>query len=180
MMRSVLAVMVCVAISASAMAADFPLTGTNTKVEFTGTKKDGKHDGGFKKVTGTAKVSGTDMTTLEIEVDIETESLYSDDNKLTGHLKSPDFFAVKQHPKATFKSKKVEASGKTYNITGELTLLGKTKEVTFPASVKAENKSLTVKSEKFKIKRSEFGMTYGAGKVDDEVSITVSFEAEQK
>ena len=42
-----------------ALAADtkFPLTGGDTTVEFTGTKKDGKHDGGFKKLAGTATVS---------------------------------------------------------------------------------------------------------------------------
>src|SRR6202011_1457450 len=45
----------------------FPLTGKNTKIEFIGTKPNGKHDGGFEKVTGTASASG-DAATLKLEV----------------------------------------------------------------------------------------------------------------
>src|SRR5688572_17686342 len=82
------------------------LDGTNTKIEFVGTKPNGKHEGGFKNVAGTAV--GAEPTDLKIDVEIDTTSLYSDNPKLTQHLKSPDFFGVKTHPKAKFVSTKVE------------------------------------------------------------------------
>src|SRR5688572_19651171 len=72
----------------------FALTGENTKVTFTGYKPNGKHDGGFAKLAGTATVTDGKPETLKIDVTIDTDSLHSDDAKLTGHLKSPDFFAV--------------------------------------------------------------------------------------
>src|SRR5258707_1390331 len=75
---------------------NFTLDGKNTKIEFTGTKPGGKHVGGFKDLTGTA--SGADATSLKLEVDIDTTSLYSDNGKLTNHLKSADFFEVKTYP----------------------------------------------------------------------------------
>ena len=68
---------------------------------------------------------------------IETDSLYSDNAKLTAHLKSPDFFDVKTNPKAKFVSTKVEKDGHKYKVTGELTLNGKTKEISFPAKITA-------------------------------------------
>src|SRR5205823_2028018 len=113
----------------------FTLTGENTKIEWTGTKKDGKHEGGFKKLTGTANVTDKGIT---LEVEIDCDSIYSDNNQLTGHLKSPDFFDVKDKPKSTFKSKKVEKKDKNYTVTGDFTLHGKTKEIRFAAESKSD------------------------------------------
>ncbi len=161
-----------------ALAADgkFTLTGENTKVEFTGTKAEGKHDGGFKKLSGTAAVTGSDPTTARIEVTIDTDSLYTDNAKLTGHLKSPDFFDVKTNPTAKFVSSRVEKDGAKYKITGELTLNGKKKEITFPATITTTGGALKIDSA-FKINKTDFGMTYGQGKIHDEVTIKVKVDA---
>lgn len=153
--------------------AKYALTGDNTKVEWTGTKSDGKHSGGFKKVTGTA--TGGKATDLKLDVVIDCDSLYSDSDKLTGHLKSPDFFSVKEHPTAKFVSKSIEKDKKGYKVTGDLTLLGKTKEISFPAEIGTDGK-LTLKAD-FKIKRGDFGMTYGKGKVDDDVALKLNVDA---
>ncbi|OWK40513.1 YceI family protein [Fimbriiglobus ruber] len=152
------------------------LTGENTKIEFTGTKKEGKHDGGFKKLTGTATAEGTDPTTLKIDVTIETGSLYSDNAKLTEHLKAPDFFDVKTNPTAKFTSTKVEKDGEVYKVSGDLTINGKTKAISFPASVTVADGKLTLASE-FKINRNDFGITYGAGKIDDDVALRIKVDA---
>jgi polyisoprenoid-binding protein YceI len=156
----------------------FALTGENTKVKFVGYKPNGKHEGGFAKLSGTATVTDAKPETLKIDVTIDTDSLHSDDTKLTGHLKSPDFFAVKDHPKATFKSTKVEKTGTGYNVTGDLTMLGKTKAVTFPATVTVTGDSLLLTTE-FKINRNHWGMTYGAGKVNDMVDLKVNVNAKK-
>jgi polyisoprenoid-binding protein YceI len=154
----------------------FALTGDNTAVTFTGFKKGGKHDGGFKKVTGTATVPDGDLTKLAIEATIDTDSLYSDNEGLTKHLKNPDFFGVKDNPTATFKSTKVEKTEKGYTVSGELTLLGKTKPVTLPSTIEVKDGKLALASE-FKIKRFDWGMTFGKGMVDDEVSLKLKIDA---
>ena len=166
-----------------ALAADgkFTLTGENTKIEFTGSKKAGKHDGGFKKLSGTATVTGTDPTTAKIEVTIETDSLYSDDPKLTGHLKSPDFFDVKTNPTAKFISTKVEKlpdAKDVYKVTGDFTLNGKKREISFPAKITVGNGKLKLGSE-FKINRMDYGLgsKFPASKLDEAVSIRVNVDA---
>jgi polyisoprenoid-binding protein YceI len=151
----------------------YALTGDNTKIEWTGSKADGKHDGGFKILRGTALIG--DAGALKFEVEIDTDSLYSDNDKLTGHLKSPDFFNVKANPKAKFVSKTVAKGDKGYTVTGDLTLCGKTRTITFPAEI-ATAGGLTVKGE-FTINRMDFGMTYGKGMVNDAVTIRVKVDA---
>src|SRR6476646_8380316 len=86
-MRLFLAAAATVALSLPAVAADntVALTGDNTKITWVGTKgAAGKHEGGFKAVTGTATVSGDALTAVKAE--IYMDSLYADDPKLTLHL----------------------------------------------------------------------------------------------
>ena len=73
----------------------------------------------------------------------------------------------------------VEKDGANYKVTGNLTLLGKTKAVTFPATVTASADALTVTAN-FSIDRTEWGMNYGKGKVDDLVKLSVSVNAKAK
>jgi len=154
----------------------FGLDGGNIKVKFTGSKPDGsKHVGGFRTVSGSA-TAGADPTTLKLAVDIDVRSLYSDNVLLTAHLKSPDFFAVKKYPRARFVSTKVEPSPTGYTVTGELTMLGKTKSISFPAQLALSADALTL-SASFTINRGDWGMTYGKGKIEEAVGLNVSVDA---
>ena len=117
-MRTLSGALILALSTAVAVAADgkYTLTGDNTRVEFTGAKKEGKHDGGFKKLAGTATLTGTDPASAKIQVTIDTESLYSDNEKLTAHLKAPDFFerafrhALRDEP-SLFEAVSVDAGG---------------------------------------------------------------------
>ena len=177
MMRLMTMTLVLAILASGAVAGEqkFALNGDNTKIAWIGTKPLGKHIGGFKNLTGSAVLA--DATGLKLDVEIDCGSLFSDNDKLTNHLKSPDFFGVKDNPKAKFVSKKVEKSDKGFVITGDLTLLGKTKEITFPATVEVGD-ALRL-SATFKIKRTDFGMNYGKGKIDDQVSLQVTVNAKK-
>ena len=180
MLRRIVAVaaMAMLFVPILASGADFALTPQNTTITFVGAKPEGKHEGGFKAVTGTAAVSDNDLTTLKINLDIDMNSLYADNPKLTGHLKSPDFFGVKSNPKSKFVSTKVEKSGAGYTITGDLTMVGQTKSVTMPAKVSLSANGLAMSST-FTIDRTQWGMTYGKGKIDDNVKLIVNVKASQ-
>lgn len=150
------------------------LTGENTKISFVGTKPGGKHEGGFKKLAGAAVIDSEVLKKLEVI--IETDSIYSDNEKLTAHLKAPDFFGVKDNPKAKFASTKIEKTEKGVSITGDMTINGKTKHITIPATVVAKDGSLKITSTFF-IDKRDYGMTYGGGKIDDQVTIQVAVDA---
>ena len=102
------------------------------------------------------------------------------------HLKGPDFFNVKEFPTASFKSKSVKAlDDKTYEVSGDLTLRGVTKEVTVrlerigtARGMRGEVRSGIDTT--FVIKRSDFGMKAAPQLLSDEVRITVAVEGVQQ
>lgn len=155
---------------------------TTSKIEWVGTKKNGKHTGGFKGFAGKLTPATGDLTASTISVDIDTGTLHSDNPMLTRHLKSPDFFGVDTYPKATFVSSKIESApdgSNTHKITGELTLHGAKKEITIPAKIVETGDKVKLTST-FKIAREDFGMTYGKGKVDNDVTIKLNVEIARK
>ena len=144
-----------------------------SKIEFVGKKPDGKHAGGFKDFTSELKVDHESPNKSTIMIEIKTESLWADNEMLTGHLKNPDFFDVKKYPTIKFESTKIEVNEKKATITGKMTMLDKTVEVVIPTTNELSDSSLKVVAE-FKIDRTKWGMNYGKGKVDDEVELKVT------
>ncbi|MCI0458628.1 MAG: YceI family protein [Gemmataceae bacterium] len=158
------------------------LTPENTKIEFLGSKANGRHTGGFKQVSGTVELPKGDLSAGRIHVNIDVDSIYSDNAKLTRHLKSVDFFDVQTHPKVAFLSQKIEPSKSgdaTHQLTGDLTLHGVTKPISFPAQITLTDAALTLNSQ-FSISRKEFAMNYQPDRVHDEVKITVSMQVPRK
>ena len=152
------------------------ISAANSKITFVGTHSGAKPDprtGGFAKFTGKVTVDPATKALTAVTADIDTTSLYTAIPKLTDHLKTADFFEVREYPTAKFESTKV-VPGKdgAATVTGKLTLHGKTQGISFPATVTVTPDGITLKSD-FTINRSEFGMTYGAGKVEDKVSLSV-------
>jgi polyisoprenoid-binding protein YceI len=141
-----------------------------SKIEFVGKKTDGKHGGGFKEMTAEAKVDLESPEKGSLVIEIKTDSLWSDDEKLTAHLKNPDFFDTKKFPTIKFESTKIEMNGEEGTITGKLTMLDKTVEVKVPVKGEIDDTYLKVFAD-FKIDRTQWGMGYGKGKIEDNVAI---------
>jgi polyisoprenoid-binding protein YceI len=179
-LRALVAMITALAITPATPAEPLKFANSASTIEFTGTKKDGMHSGGFRKFTGTIDAPGGDFAKAKVTVDIRTDSLYSDNEKLTGHLKSPDFFDVRNHPTAKFTSTSIRAVGgdspTSHLLTGDLTLHGVTKPVTIPVRVMPTSTGLKLEGT-FTLKRKEFGMTYGEGQVNNDVTVKLMVQA---
>lgn len=135
-----------------------------TAVGFVGSKVTGSHNGGFSNVTGTITVAdGKIVGTPEIKIDMS--STWADNPRLTGHLKSPDFFDAAKFPTSTFAITGIVPAGTNSNVTGNLTLHGVTKSISFPAAIQVADAGVTVKAQ-FAINRKDFGVNF-PGKPDD-------------
>lgn len=152
---------------------------------FAGSKVTGKHEGKFEKITGSITLVGGKAEGGRITLDADTASVKSDQEKLDEHLKSPDFFDVAKFPKATFTSTQIKAggeSGATHTITGELSLHGVKKTISFPATIAVGADSASGTAE-FVINRKDFGIVY-PGKQDDlirdDVLLKLSLKAPRK
>lgn len=152
---------------------------STSKIGFEGSKVTGSHVGGFNAFDGSITLNGDSPETAELSVTIDTNSIWSDNGQLTGHLKSPDFFDVAQYPEASFVLTDLAATDAGYDLTGDLTLHGVTKRITFPATIEIAEGRVSAKSE-FAIDRFDFGIEY-KGKADDlirkEVVIRLEIEA---
>jgi len=131
---------------------------SNSKIAFVGAKVTATQLGGFMDFTGKVDV-GTPIESSRIEVTIQTASLYTDEEKLTRHLKSPDFFDVAQFPTATFRSAEITKTGDEHTISGDLTLHGVTKRISFPATIEADTGKIKANAE-FSINRQDYGISY--------------------
>ncbi len=151
-------------------ARDYRFDQAGSKVGWIGSKVTGKHEGSFGSFRGVVHVVDGNPEKSSVTVDIDTASLATDNEKLAGHLRSPDFFDVAKYPNATFAS--TEVHGNT--VTGNLTLHGVTKAITFPATIKIAGDDVAVDSE-FAINRKDFGLTY-PGKPDDLIRDDVVIE----
>lgn len=156
--------------SAAPAAADnnYRIGPLESKIAFVGAKVTQKHDGSFGSFSGTISIPGGNPEQGRVTVEVDVASLTADDPKLTGHLKSPDFFDAEKFPKVRFSSTSIRPgaeSGGTHTVTGNLEMKGVTKSVTFPAKIDVAKDDVRVESE-FAINRKDWGITY-PGMPDD-------------
>ena len=134
--------------------------------------------GRFDEVAGTFSV---DDKTPAFDFTVNAESVDTNNKQRDTHVKSADFFSVKEFPTITFKSTSVASTGdKKYDVTGDLTLHGVTKSITVPLEfVGAADTKMGSRAgyeAHFSVKRSDYGMDKMVGMIGDEVYLTVSFE----
>lgn len=146
---------------------------------------------GFSNVIGRFNTVGGDVSfdkdaveKSTVTVTIDTTSVDTNHAKRDEHLRSPDFFNAKEFPKMTFKSTKIEKTGdKTGKLYGDLTLLGVTKPVVLDVTFNKDGVSPASKLEtagfsaRGTVKRTEFGMKYGAPAIGDDIQLLIEVEA---
>lgn len=161
------------------------ITPENSKIEFIGSKVTGSHNGSFKQFSGTIDLAKEGVEKSRVTIDIDTTSIVTDNEGLTTHLKTPDFFDTAKYPKANFTSTKIEpatAAGATHLVTGNLEMHGVKKSISFPAMIQVTPDSVSVNAE-FAINRKDFGINY-AGKANDlirdEVVMKLNVKAPRK
>ena len=176
-------------LSASAFAADYDLDTSHTTAQFAV-----KHmmvstvRGTFEKVTGTATIDDKDITKSKASISIDVNSVQTREPKRDAHLKSPDFFDVEKTPNITFTSTKVEKAGAGLKITGDLTMHGITKPVTFDATMPTAaqkspwGSSVRAISASTKINRKDWNLNWNkaleAGGLLVSEDVELSFDAE--
>ena len=134
----------------------------SSKVVWKGYKVTGSHQGTIAIKSGHLNFDKDILTGGSFEIDMSTitvtdlEGEYK--GKLEGHLKSDDFFGVEKFPTATLIFTKVKSNGKnSYNVTGDITIKGKTESVTFNVSIYGNKASVSLK-----IDRTKFDVRYGS------------------
>ncbi len=135
-------------------------------------KVTGEHMGTVKFATGTVELNGAKLVGGSFDVDMTsiacTDLTGEWNEKLIGHLKSADFFAVDNFKTANLKIKSAsaikgaKAGADNYNVVADLTIKGITKEVKFPAFVVIKKSGEVVANASFDIDRTAYDIKYGS------------------
>lgn len=153
------------------------LSPANTSISFVGTHTGDDPEpqiGGFGVFDGYIKVDPKTKQVVAISATMDTDSLWTEIGELTRHLKNKDFFDVQRFPNARFTSTKIEWESETKcTVAGELTLHGKTADISFPADVTFKNGGLKFNAQ-FKIDRTLFDVGKPSGGISNLVSIEIA------
>jgi len=177
----------------------------NSQLEWQGWKPTGTHNGTVNITSGTLMVNDQQLVGGSFEIDMTSITVLDIEDpeynaKLRGHLTSADFFEVETYPIATFEITEVEPidsetidSNKekgdivpNHAITGNLTMKGITKSITFNAAIGVSSTKLIAETNQFFIDRAEWNVQYGSKTffddlkdkfINDEMGITINLVA---
>lgn len=170
-----------VAVAQTVTGTSYTVDTTQSQLVWTGTKVSGAHTGTVTIKSGALNVDNGTITGGNFVLDMNSinttdlEGEYKD--KLDGHLKADDFFAVATFPEATFEITEVKAGTTAADavISGNLTIKGISKNITFDAKVGEVTDAVAKYSADFNIKREDWAVTY-EGKKDDLISKEINFK----
>lgn len=143
--------------------------------------------GAFKLFSATGATNDDGLPT-SLSMEIDASSINTNNEQRDGHLRSPDFFDVANHPTIAFKSTKITGDKDALTIVGDLTMRGVTKPVTLKGELGDVitdpwgNKRTSIAASG-KLTRSEFGLVwnqaleFGGVMVSDEVKLSIEAEA---
>jgi len=175
--------------TASAAVETYAIDPVHSSVAFSIRHFVSKVPGSFTKFSGTIVVDRANLEKSSVEATVDVSSISTANEKRDAHLSSPDFFDTAKFGTATFKSKSWKKTGDdSFDITGNLTLHGVTKEIVLKAKLLAfgpgmQGAQLSGWEATVTLSKADFGVNGPAmlGKaLGDDVTINIALEADLK
>ena len=185
--RAFAVVAMLVAVSRHATAADeYTYDGVHSSVSFKARHQNLSWiHGRFNQVDGKFNLDRQDPTKSSFQLTIKVDSVDTANAARDEHLRQPDYFDTKQFPTIEFKSTSVKPIDGGYEVTGDFTMHGVTKKITFPLIGGKEATWMGTKhvgfSTELKLKRSDFNFDKSQiGAIGDEAIIIIDCEGMRK
>jgi polyisoprenoid-binding protein YceI len=138
--------------------------------------------GRFNEMSGEVRYNEAEPEKSSINFEVKADSIDTANEDRDKHLRGPDFFNATEFPTLTFKSTKVEKKDDDeFEVTGDFTVRGTTKPVTFEFELGGTGKGMQGEERfgggaEFTVKRSDFGIDYLPQALGDDVEVVVSLE----
>lgn len=132
----------------------------------------------FKTFKGAIAFDEKNLDASKFDVSIDVASINTGNGLQNQHAKSAEWFDAAKYPVITFKSKKIIKAGAAYQVTGDLTIHGVTKEISFPFTF--QNKGASgVFAASFTVNRLDYHIGK-AGDVADALKLSISVPVDKK
>jgi polyisoprenoid-binding protein YceI len=122
--------------------------------------------GRFNVLRGSINIDEQNLAQSWVDAEVDAASVDTREAQRDAHLRNADFFDVEKYPTISFKSTKVEhADGPDYKVTGDFTMHGVTRPVTFDVEYAGQSNMMGLRAgltAKAKINRKEWGVSFGA------------------
>jgi polyisoprenoid-binding protein YceI len=132
-------------------------------------------NGSFSGLQGKIDFDPQNITNNNFDVTIDAGTVNTDNNLRDKHLKDDSYFDVKNYPRIRLVSGKITSNGGHYTLTGQLTIKGKSKEITFPFTAVPVENGYQFKGS-FKINRKDFGVG-GTSTIANELQVNLAIHA---
>jgi polyisoprenoid-binding protein YceI len=184
--QTAVGILVCLGLGTVAAADDYTIDAVHSSVSFKI-----KHmgltyvHGRFNTFSGGFSVDSADPAKTSFKLSIKSQSVDTNNPARDTHLRGPDFFNAKQYASIDFKSSSVKPVEGGYEVTGDLTLHGETKPITFTLTGGEVIKdprmgTKTGFSTDFVIKREDFGVGKNMKMLGEDVHVSIGLEGAKK
>ena len=187
LLRAVLALSIVAGIGSTSRADDYMVDAVHSGISFQISHMGLSYiQGRFNDFSGQFSIDTSDPSKSSFSLAVKAESVDTNNSKRDDHLRAPDFFNVKQFPTITFTSTAVKAIEGGYQVTGDLSMHGETRPVTFAlkGGKTAEFPPKVVRTgfttSQIVLKRTDFGVGKPGPGLGDEVYISISLEGTKK
>ncbi|MCC5945180.1 MAG: YceI family protein [Bernardetiaceae bacterium] len=132
-------------------------------------------NGTFKGLEADIKFDPEHLDKSSIKAQVEAQTIDTDNSMRDSHLRKADYFDIANYPQLSLKSKSIiQGQGKNnFNGVFDLTIKGKTKEITFPLRYETNKQGYTLKGS-FAVNRLDFGVGEKSWILSNEVKISLS------
>ena len=189
-MKTIMTLCASVALTIGAFASNdegttrYKVDASASTITWHATKVTGEHMGTVNVANGYLSMTDGNMVSANIIADMQSiactdlEGEWAD--KLVGHLASDDFFNVQEHKTSSFLLRDITAlpnakSDATHSVTGDFTIRGITKSVTFDAKISESDGKLTIEGTAT-LNRAEFDVRYGSGSFFDDLGDNLIYD----
>lgn len=191
-MKTLIAAVLAIS-TVGAFAQTYKVDPAASKITYVGKKVTGQHTGNVTTKSGTLTMAGDLISAGEVIVDMNsltsTDITDKDANaKYVGHMKSEDFFNTAKYPESKLVIKSSKKTDKGLEVTGDLTMIGQTKPVTFTVTDLKKTDSVVTAKSNMTLNRTQWGLKYGSGSffkglgdkaINDEFTLAIDVTAKK-
>ncbi|WP_316746692.1 YceI family protein [Pedobacter gandavensis] len=167
----------------------YKVDASKSTITWVGKKFTGSHNGTINLQSGTLSFNGKKLAGGNFVLDMNSLKDADNSANLEKHLKSEDFFGTEKFPTSTFVVKSFTGNGANLTVTGDLTIKGITKPISFPATIAWNaDGSVTATADKIIVDRTKYDINFksktifpeiGNKMINDEFELSVKLVAKK-